>query len=162
MGRTVPAIRDPILGAMPNQLLGTDANSRLVSASSTLFGSYRAQNKDVSQFAAGCPVATHSSGSGIVAASAANSSLPSVGIAAESIATGVTGAMVEGGILTLADWSAIVGTTTLAAKTTYFLSTTPGLLTPTPPTTSGQLLQRVGVSIAPDTLEIAIDDPILL
>lgn len=124
---------------------------------------FSAENKDSGTLAAGAPVATHSSGTGIIGASAASGTgLQAVGLLAASVAAGFSGGVITDGPLTLADWTAVVGTTTLAAKAAYYLDTTAGRLTATPPAQGGQALQRIGVAVGPNTLDVRIARPILL
>lgn len=64
--------------------------------------------------------------------------------------------------LVLPDWTAVIGTQYLTLNQTYFLSTTPGQLTPIAPSTPGQVVLSVGKAVTADTLEISIGTPILL
>jgi hypothetical protein len=110
----------------------------------------------------GQPVAIHSSGVGVVLASAANNSKNAIGLATEDIAPTFSGVILVDGPLTLADWTNVIGSVTLATKATYWLSATAGLLTTSAPTTIGQIDQVVGKSVSTDTLEIKISESVLL
>ena len=64
-------------------------------------------------------------------------------------------------ILTLSDWTSVIGTTNLIPNNLYFLnSTTAGTITNTPPTTG--VIISLGEAISTTSLEINIGYPILL
>ncbi len=92
---------------------------------------FTAENKDVVGLVPGQPVAAHPSGTGVQRA-VATSPMPFVGLVLTTTAVGFAAEVRSVGFLTLADWSAVAGTPTLAAGTSYFLSATPGLMTVTP------------------------------
>lgn len=83
-----------------------------------------------------------------------------------SIAAAAIGNVAQSGIVvaTTAQWDAVAGTTGgLVPNTYYFLDpATPGRLTSTPPTTTGQVLTLVGLSISATALEVDPAPPILL
>ena len=64
------------------------------------------------------------------------------------------------GVIELADWTGVIGTTSLTAGADYFVDTTAGQLTATVPS-SGNLV-CIGRAIAPQKLEISIQRPIKL
>ena len=64
--------------------------------------------------------------------------------------------------LTLADWTAITGSSALVKNQLYWLSVTEGLLSTSAPITPGQSLVVVGKAISATTLEINPTLPILL
>ncbi|CAK0751758.1 hypothetical protein CCP1ISM_4320001 [Azospirillaceae bacterium] len=64
------------------------------------------------------------------------------------------------GVLELADWTNVAGSTSLEIGTDYFLDATAGVLTGNAPT-SGNLVY-VGRAVAPQKLEISIQRPIKL
>ena len=74
-------------------------------------------------------------------------------VAASGVLVGTTG-----------QWDAVASTTGgLTFNTTYFLDpATPGKITATPPTTSGQCNVVIGTAISPTELELQIAQPILL
>lgn len=123
---------------------------------------YTAENKDSVTIRAGQPVATHSSGTGVIRASSASVGVSCSGLATADIAVGASGSIQTGGPLTLADWTNVTGAASLSARTVYFLSGTPANLTDTPPSTTGECVQVIGRSIGLDTLRIEIEVPILL
>lgn len=80
-----------------------------------------------------------------------------------SISAAASGQIIFEGILSMADWTSIIGTTSLTFDTYYFLSpNTAGLLTATPPTTVGQLNVIVGHALSATEMEIFPTIPILL
>jgi hypothetical protein len=64
--------------------------------------------------------------------------------------------------LSLADWSAVVGSPTLLPGVTYFLDTAPGRLTPIAPTTIGYLVAPIGKAATTSSLILSIPLPFLL
>lgn len=124
---------------------------------------YNAENKAGVAIKAGMACAVHSSGVGVVMACAADASANAVGLMQVDTANTFAGDVQTEGLFTLADWTDVIGATTLAAKTTYFLDpSTPGMLTATPPTTAGQVIQIVGTAVSDDTLDLTFETPILL
>lgn len=119
------------------------------------------QNKGSATAVAGSAVTQHSSGSGFVLASAASPATRCIGILSGSCAVNANGLVKDGDEISLADWTAITGTTTLASKADYFLSLTPGRLVTTPPTSGGQIVQIVGFALNPTTLRLNVQSPIL-
>lgn len=163
------AIPDPdpeeVLDCACDMVTGAGRWLKMPCCASTASGtaSFEAENKDVAVASQGMAVAMHSSGVGVVKASAADNSKHAVGLAAVAIAVGVAGAVLTEGLLSLPDWTAVTGSAALVAKATYFLDpSTPGRLTSTAPSAAGQVVQIVGREVAPDTLEIEIEPPILL
>lgn len=78
-----------------------------------------------------------------------------------SIDAGAVGNILTDGVLTSADWTAVVGATELTTGSVYFLSdTVAGALTTTATTTTGSFVTRVGTAISPTTLEVTISRPI--
>lgn len=122
-----------------------------------------AENKSGSTISPGMVVTTHSSGTGFVLADATGIGTSVTGIARESIANTVSGEIQSEGLITLADWTAATGSSTLAAKANYFSDpANPGKLTTTPPTTVGYVVQLVGVAVSSDTMDLILSSPILL
>lgn len=123
---------------------------------------YSAENKSGGTLARGQPVATHSTGTGFVAALGAGLSRPAVGLLYEDTLNTVAGRVQKDGMFVLADWTPITGATTLVRGPYYLHPTTSGKLTSTAPTTAGQLVQPIGYAVATDTLEVEIQSSILL
>lgn len=79
-----------------------------------------------------------------------------VGLACEFSEAG-RGAIVQlSGPFCLFDWTLIAGTQKLAARTTYYLSSTPGMITPILPA-GPAIAQRIGYSLSPNVLNIGLD-----
>jgi len=124
---------------------------------------YQAENKDAGALSIGMAVATHSSGVGVVKARADSIATRCVGLSMTATNPTLTATIKTGGVLALANWTAITGSANLAANTVYFLSsTTAGLLTNTPTTTTGEFVQRIGTAVSPTELNIEIQQPIKL
>lgn len=119
-------------------------------------------NKSGATINAGSPCASHSSGVGVVLAVAMDDTIPAVGLAINSPANLATTQVQTSGPFTLADWTAITGSASLVAKGRYYLSTVAGQLMTTPPATTSNIVQLVGVAVSDDTLDIQIWDYIVL
>jgi len=99
------------------------------------------------------------------ASAAAAATAKILGFAQDAIAASAAGLIQTDGILsgTTVEWDAVAGTTGgLAAGTTYFLSSTAGLITSTAPTASGSYVVKVGTALSTTELEISISDSTLL
>jgi hypothetical protein len=120
------------------------------------------ENKDSVTFDIGMLVTQHSSGSGVVRASAATNINHAIGMALELTAPTFSGKIEPGGMIELPDWTAITGTVALV-RGYYFLSaTSPGKMQTTPPTAVGQVVQSVGYALSPTQFQIQPQVPILL
>ncbi len=117
---------------------------------------FSAENKSNITIPLGWPCATHPSGVGILPANSIN--LWAFGLASEQIEPTFAGVVVSNGVLVLTDWTEVTGTVTLEPKAVYYLAHDGGLSTEI----TGQFVQQIGISIAPNTLEIQISQPILL
>lgn len=124
--------------------------------------SHEVENKDSGSLDAGTAVTVHSSGTGVRKADAATAGYECIGLVFASAAPTFAAEVWTTGRMTQADWSAATGGSTLTPNAPYYLSATPGLITTTPPTTTGHRVQQVGVAVSPDTLAIQILPPILL
>jgi hypothetical protein len=123
---------------------------------------FTAQNVGFPTLAAGAPVAINGNGIGVVRADATTNLLPAVGLAQASTAPAATATVITSGLVLLSDWTAVTGTQTLAPRGVYYLGTTAGTLTTTPPSGTGQVVQQVGIAATPGTLDVSIAPPILL
>lgn len=116
---------------------------------------YDAENKQGTTISAGMAVATHSSGTGIVLASAANNTKPCVGLVRADTLNAVSGTVQTDAILTMADWTDVTGSATLTRGTYYLSPTTPGMLTQIAPSVVGEVIQVVGYAISPTELDLS-------
>lgn len=124
---------------------------------------FSAENKDIVTIKRGQWVAVHSSGSGVVRASASSSQRPAIGVMSADTAVGATQNVVADEVFTLSDWSEVAGTVNLQGGRVYFLSgLTSGKMTLDAPMTMGQVAQPVGRAISPIVLEIEIGQAVLL
>lgn len=120
------------------------------------------ENKDAVIIRAGQPVANHPSGSGIIRASGTDNSKNAIGQALEDISPGFSGKIITAGALQLPDWTNVIGSVTLAALGVYYLDTFPGHLSTLAPITTGNAVQLVGRTIAPDTIKVALEISIVI
>lgn len=112
--------------------------------------------------AAGQPVYIgQSDGKARLACAAAYTTSPVVGFALQNTAAEFMFPVVTN-YVTAPDWTNIAGTATLVKGARYFLGLTPGRITTTPPTATGQCLVVVGIAAAADTLSTKFTDPYLL
>lgn len=121
---------------------------------------FQAENKAGSSIPAGCVVAKHASGSGIIKAQAGAPALVAVGLTTSSRMATEVGPVLTDGVLELSDWTNVVGSTLLAPNAAYYLSLTPGMLTQTMPSGAGRIAQFVGKALSPTALDISIMNPI--
>lgn len=133
--------------------------SRTSSGTSSTFS---AENKDSTTILKGQPVAIHSSGTGIVRANATNNTKNTIGLAGQDVAQGFSSPVSISGPFSMADWTNVTGSSLLASIAVYYLDTVAGKLTTTPPVATGNVVQFVGRALAPDTLDLAIEQTTLL
>lgn len=148
-----------ITGSDPNWIFRSNAGA----ADSLLPGSaeFSSSNASNSSLVAGGPVAAETPG--VVPAKATDMSRPAVGVAVSSASSGGTVTVRTGGTLTLSDWTAAIGSSTLTPRQVYYVDpAADGRFTATVPVAVGQSLQIVGVGVTTDTLGIQIGQPILL
>ena len=110
-------------------------------------------------------MALYVSGSGTVdlAQADAEATKGVIGLAVDDVLIGATGNYQMEGQITLADWTAVVGSVSLTAGSFYFLDeNTAGHLTANPTSTSGEYVVRVGRAVTSTTLDIEVSQPILL
>ncbi len=150
------AVRKPLV-VISGQLQEIPAGDTLSAASSEV-DVVSKTNDNAGAITIGTPVYVKSNGSVDKAAAGTAGTKNVLGLVREaSIAAAASGNIQTDGVLTSADWTAVIGATTLTAGSMYYLSTTAGQLTTTPPSSSGNYVVRVGLAIATDTLEIDTD-----
>lgn len=140
---------EALLQAQIDELFSTDAI-------------FEAENKEGATIRAGQLVAIHSSGVGVVKASAANIAKPAVGFARVTTPLLVAVPVQTSDILELADWTNSIGTVFLTRGFYWADPITTGRMTQTAPTTLGQTVQPVGYAISPTQFDISIEQPLIL
>jgi hypothetical protein len=84
------------------------------------------------------------------------------GIAREDVTAGNTGEYQSEGQLSVTDWTPVIGSANLTPGVVYYLDTSDGQMTSTPPTGAGNHIVRIGIATNTTTLELEIARPILL
>lgn len=138
-----------------NETVIVEAAPVLLSITSVTPIGFEAENKSGTALSAGCVVAKHNSGSGAIKADA-STPLSAVGLVTTDRADTEVGTVQTDGVITLTDWTAVIGSVYLASNATYYLSTTAGMLTTTPPSGNGQIVQVIGRAMSPTILDISI------
>lgn len=131
----------------------TNINAGSGGGGSTTFD---ATNKAGATVYAGMVVAKHSSGSGYVFGNATNDQARAIGIATVDAADQAAGNYQTDGIITLTDWTHATGAATLATNGRYYMDTTDGKLTTTPPSGAGNVVQYIGTALSTTALDISI------
>jgi hypothetical protein len=111
---------------------------------------------------AGFALAGHSSGYGVVLASAADNNLPCLGLARNGVGTDQPQVVQSGGFFYLPDWTAVCGTPLLQPRGIYFLDVVPGKLTLVPASTPGTVVQLIGNVVTADTMALTIGRSMLM
>lgn len=144
-----------------------DGHQQRLSAGDTIEGAtaslnYSATNSNASAITIGQPTYTDGAGSVDLARADAIGTARVNGLVADaSIASAASGVVKYSGILTSADWTAVIGSASLTAGANYYLSaSTAGQLTATAPDATGQQLTYVGRAISTTELVIEIDRPV--
>ncbi|MEM3097456.1 MAG: hypothetical protein QXU32_01885 [Nitrososphaerales archaeon] len=121
-----------------------------------------AENKDTVTIKAGQVVTVHSSGDGVILASATSKLTYAVGLALVDIDVGMVGVIATDGPFTLSDWTNTTGTALLIPKSKYYLDTIPGRLTTVPPSGTNNISQEIGKALSTTKLEISIEEFIII
>lgn len=111
---------------------------------------------------AGQPVFITAAGNADLASAAALSTSLVIGLTATTTAAAASGGVVCHGRLTLTDWIAVTGSSSLTPGARYFLAVAAGQLTSTAPTTIGQIVMQVGIAVNATTLDVHVHQGILL
>lgn len=78
-------------------------------------------------------------------------------VRAASIAAAATGSIQTNGILSISDWTTVIGSASLTSGSLYYLSsTTAGQLTTTAPSAAGSFVCPVGLAVSNTDLQINI------
>lgn len=105
--------------------------------------------------AVGQPVYVVSDGHADIARATSATLSNVAGLVYTAATSGNTGAYVpEGGRVTQADWTAVIGAASLTPGAEYYLSATLGLLTTTPPSTATQIVVKVGRALTTQTFVV--------
>lgn len=100
---------------------------------------------------AGNPVTTSAATSGKAVKADKDDAL-FCGLATEAADTDEEFGVIKNGLLTMSDWTDIVGSATLTAGEVYYVSSTPGQLSTTAPSTAGEFIHVAGVATSTTTL----------
>lgn len=125
-------------------------------------GYFAAQNKDTQTILRGQQVAIHPSGSGVILASAVDDTKNSVGCMSDDTAVGATQNVITDEVFTMSDWANVIGSAQLRGGQIYFLSSVPGQITTSAPSTNGQVVQQIGRAVSASALEIECREAVLL
>jgi hypothetical protein len=86
-----------------------------------------------------------------------------IGFSSSGVASGQQVEYNTDGRLSLSDWTAASGSTSLAPGAFYYLSnSSPGMITTSAPTSAGSYVVQVGIAVSSSTLDIEIKQSILL
>jgi len=85
-----------------------------------------------------------------------------LGLAITDATANTTVIVLSEGSVTRADWTAIVGTANLVPGAVYYLSTTAGQMTVTPPTGDGDNVVRCGLAVSLTKFDIEINEVAIL
>ena len=66
------------------------------------------------------------------------------------------------GSVVLADWTAVIGGSSLAPGSVYFLSTTDGQMSTTPPTSDGDVVVTMGIAVTTTKFDIEVNEVAVL
>jgi hypothetical protein len=153
---TESAITSTIVSATTVEIIAGAEQGPPGVAAAGVGSQFQATNKDTVTLVTGQVVASHSSGVGVVKANATDDTLPAVGLNLQSAIALAAVTIQTSGPFELADWTAITGAATLAAKAVYYLDTTAGKLTTTSPTTSPAVCHRIGKAVSETVIDIDI------
>ena len=123
---------------------------------------FTGENKDAGTLKKGHIVASHSSGVGVVKANATDNTKNAVGFILADVAPTFAATVETEGLLILTDWTDACGTATLQAKGRYFLDSVAGKMTLSPPESAGMVVQLLGVAVDTVTLDIRLEDAVIL
>ena len=115
-----------------------------------------------STMVAGQPVYTSSNDNVDLADASALATSMLVGLAFSDATATNSGEVLTNGVLQLSDWTNIIGSTNLTSGSTYYLSTTAGELTTTPPSVAGEIVAPMGIALSSIDFNIIIGTRIKL
>lgn len=85
-----------------------------------------------------------------------------VGLATQAATVNAATIVQTDGSVTLADWTAVIGTTSLTPGSVYFLHTTDGQMSTTPPTGDGDVVVTMGVAVTTTKFDIEVNEVAVL
>jgi hypothetical protein len=85
-----------------------------------------------------------------------------LGLVSVSASGGATATVLSEGIVTLSDWTSVIGTTNLTPGSIYYLSTTAGQMATAPPTGDSDIVVRLGIALTTDTIDIEVTNIVTL
>jgi hypothetical protein len=85
-----------------------------------------------------------------------------LGLVSVGASGGGTSTVLSEGIVTLSDWTSVVGTTELIPGAIYYLSTTAGQMATVPPTGDSDIVVRLGIALTTDTIDIEVTNIVTL
>jgi len=123
---------------------------------------FSATNSNTGSITIGQPVYVDGAGTVDLAQANASGTAKVAGLVKDAtVANGASANIQHSGVLTSADWTSVVGSTTLTAGSRYYLdASTAGQLTATAPDTTGQFVVGVGMALSTTELLIEIERPI--
>jgi hypothetical protein len=143
------------------------SNNTITPASVTAVGEHiinrmlRASAEASEPIAKGQPVTINGLGQAQKSVNTGQSLATVMGLAGDSAAPGFA-LTISRAAVTMTDWSAVVGATNLNPGARYFLDSTPGTLTRTPPIGAGQFVTEVGHALSATSLVFSPNAPIAL
>ena len=117
---------------------------------------FNTTNKQGSTIQAGQVVSGFPSGVGVALANSSDDTKPGIGLVTTTVVDQAACEVQTDGPFTLADWTAVTGAASLAARAVYYLETTDGKLTTTPPSLNPAVVHRIGRAVSPQILSIDI------
>jgi hypothetical protein len=81
-----------------------------------------------------------------------------VGLAATDAGSGESVVVFTDGPIDQADWTAVIGTTLLTPGVQYYLDTTAGQMSTSPPTVNGQVVVRMGTALTTTVFDIEVNE----
>lgn len=152
---------DGISGTINTELLTTDRTFQLPDASGiiALEDAFSKVNGEAFSIQAGQLVMLDGS-SNVKLAQADDFAHHAVGFAKATVGSGDSVYVQTGGLVTLADWTNVLGTTSLTVGVDYFLNpSAAGFITDSPPSTAGMVLQYVGKAVTAQKLLVELERP---
>lgn len=85
-----------------------------------------------------------------------------VGFISSGATANNTATMLTEGSILLADWTSVIGSASLTPGATYFLDTTAGMMSATPPTGDGEVVVTLGIAITTAKFDIEVNEVAIL